>query len=242
MNKQGGNKKRYRAFYYSLAVCVVACFVAAFSIFGTSPAGDATSNIGTTKSDSEKEVAAPVTDVHDTRDKVTKPPEEIPSEATTQTSDAPETLEPSDADSELNDNIPYESTYVLPVSTNISKDYSNGEMVYSEINGDYRMHNGIDFAGKEGTPVGAIISGEVTAVIKDSKYGTIVEINHGNKLLARYCGIANVTVSKGDTVTQGQKIGEVGIVPVEGSTRHIHFETLIDGAYTDPLSVMGKAE
>ena len=76
----------------------------------------------------------------------------------------------------------------------------------------------------------------------DPVYGTVVEINHGNKLTARYCGISKITVEKGFVVNQGDPIGEISTIPSEGDTPHLHFETLIDGAHEDPLAVMGKAD
>lgn len=237
-NNKTGRKKRSNALYYSLAVCVVACMTAAFSIFGSSPASDATSDISTEKTTNDVKVAAPVTDVRDTRDEEV---ETTDASLDTLTDVSEVTTQTSSTVSELDMNIPYESVFVLPVSTEISWDYSDGEFVFSKLHGDYRQHNGVDFPADAGSSVVAIISGEVTAVIDDDRYGIIVEINHGNKLLARYCGLAEVAVSKGDFLKQGAKIGTVGIVPFEGEISHIHFETLIDGAYTDPLAVMGKA-
>lgn len=236
MSKQRGNPKRYKAWYYSLAVCVVACFVAAFSIFGSSPTGDVTSDIVTTKTAQEQEVAAKADNVPDTRSNPTEPAQTT----------APQTSEPEEVIAndlvDFSQNIPYESSYVLPASTEILKDFSNGEFVYSEINGDYRIHNGIDFLGESGSPVRAIISGEVVSVTKNSSYGTIVEVDHGNNLIAKYCGLGNVAVEKGTLLNQGDKIGEITIIPIEGDKPHIHFETLLNGEYVDPLAVMGKAE
>lgn len=236
-NNNGGKKKRTNALYYSLAVCVVACMTIAFSIFGSSPASDVTSDMNSENQTEEVKVAAPVTDVRDTRDE-----EETSEVSLDDILDSEEvTTQTSNTVSELDMNIPYESVFILPVSTDISWDYSDGEFVFSKLHGDYRQHNGVDFPAEAGTSVLAIISGEVSAIIDDDKYGVVVEVNHGNKLIARYCGLGEVTVSKGDFIEQGTKIGTVGIVSIEGETPHIHFETLIDGAYTDPLAVMGKA-
>ncbi len=236
-NNNSGRKKRSNTLYYSLAVCVVACMTVAFSIFGSSPASDVTSNTGTEKTTEDVKVAAPVTDVRDTRDEEVT--DEVSLDDLTDTEEV--TTQTSNTLSELKMNIPYESVFVLPVSTEISWDYSDGEFVFSKLHGDYRQHNGVDFPAEAGTPVVAIISGEVSAIIQDDKYGVVVEVSHGNKLLARYCGLGEVNVAKGDFIEQGSKIGTVGIVSIEGETPHIHFETLIDGAYTDPLAVMGKA-
>ena len=224
MRKQSNAKKKRNALYYSLAVCVVAGFVAAFTIFGSSPTDSDTLEIETTKNNRDKAVAAPVTDIPDTRDN-----EADTTDSTTQTS-APD----------FSENIPFESSYILPLSTDISRDYSDGEFVYCKETGDYRIHQGIDFSGNSGDNVVSIISGVVVNVYSDNSYGNIVEINHGNMLVARYCGLNNVNVTVGTMLSQGDVIGTVGLVPVEGASAHIHFETLIDGVYEDPLAVMGK--
>lgn len=237
MNKQEGKKKRYKAWYYSMAVCVVACFIAAFGIFGSSPTSDATSDIDivSTKSNEEREVAAKAENVPDTRETTTKAPK-----ATTQASE-PEEESTTEAANDFSENVPFESKFILPSGTEILNDYSDGQFIYSETSGDYRIHNGIDFSAEEGSAISAIISGEVTAIINDPHYGTIVEVNHGNKLLARYCGVANAAVSQGTIVKQGDKIGEITTIPIEGDKPHLHFETLIDGIAEDPLAVMSKA-
>lgn len=237
-NNNGRKKKRTNALYYSLAVCVVACFVAAFSIFGSSPVSEGTSDMNSENQTEDVKVAAPATDVSDTRDE--KKTTEALKDSLIDTGEV--TTQTSNTVSELDMNIPYESLFILPVSTEISWDYSDGQFVFSKLHGDYRQHNGVDFPANAGDPVLAVISGEVTGVINDDEYGTVVEVNHGNKLLARYCGIEKAVVSKGDFIEQGAQIGTVGIVSIEGETPHIHFETLIDGAYTDPLAVMGKAD
>ncbi len=224
MRKQSNAKKR-NVLYYSLAVCVVAGLVAAFSIFGSSPTGNDTLGIETTKNSKDQAVAVPVTDIPDDRDEV-----ETTTAAATQTS-APD----------FKENVPFESKYILPLSTDISRDFSDGQFVFCKETGDYRIHQGIDFSGTSGDDVVAIISGVVVNVYYDNSLGNVVEINHGNMLVARYCGLNDVSVTTGTMVSQGDVIGKVGIVPTEGSSAHIHFETLIDGVYEDPLAVMGKA-
>ena len=73
--------------------------------------------------------------------------------------------------------------------------------------------------------------------------GTVIEIDHGSKLVARYCGMDTVNVSEGDYVTIGEALGTLGTTPFEEkSESHLHFETLLDNKYVNPLNVMGKTE
>ena len=134
--------------------------------------------------------------------------------------------------------------FVFPLSNNILKDYSDGVAVKSKTLGDWRVHNGIDFAGKQNDRVKAIRSGSVTAVYKDSLWGTVVEIDHGDGIVAKYCGLKEgSTPFAGDTVEQGGTIGTLSRIPCEiEDDIHLHFEISLGGKIVDPLSAMGMAE
>lgn len=134
--------------------------------------------------------------------------------------------------------------FVFPLSNNILKDYSDGVAVKSKTLGDWRVHNGIDFAGKQNDRVKAIRSGSVTAVYKDSLWGTVVEIDHGDGIIAKYCGLKeDSTPFVGDTVEQGETVGTLSRIPCEiEDDIHLHFEISLGGKIVDPLSAMGMAE
>lgn len=139
-------------------------------------------------------------------------------------------------------NTPYKSYYEYPVSETALQGYSE-ELVKNDTMGDYRSHTAVDFAGTAGDEVKAINDGIVLDVYNDALLGMTVEIDHGGKLVAKYCGLDSVSVKKGGTVEQGQSIGTLGSVPFEsGLESHLHFETKLHGKYVDPLSVMGKTE
>ncbi len=139
-------------------------------------------------------------------------------------------------------NKPYSGNFALPMGTDIIKDYSNGEMVESKTMGDWRVHNGVDFGGSAGNEVLAVGKGTVTKVYDDSFWGTVVEIDHGNGMIARYCGLKSGScLPEGSEVKKYDKIGSLGHIPVEISEEdHLHFETLIDGEYVDPLKALNK--
>lgn len=139
-------------------------------------------------------------------------------------------------------NTPYESFYKYPCEETSVLGYSE-ELVKNETMGDYRAHTAVDFKCAAGGKVSAINDGLVMSVEKDNLLGTVVEIDHGGKLVARYCGLEAVNVSAGDYVTIGQAIGTLGSVPFEANLEsHLHFETKLDGKYVNPLDVMGKTE
>lgn len=132
-----------------------------------------------------------------------------------------------------------EGEYIFPVSKKIIKDYSDSVAVKSKTMNDWRVHNGVDFSAKEGDEVKAVQSGAVLAIYNSSLWGTIVEVDHGAGVVARYCGLAEkLTVSASDVLEAGQTIGYVGKIPVEAADgTHLHFEITKDGAVADPLSL-----
>lgn len=157
-----------------------------------------------------------------------------PSEATTE------------AESEANavlaqkDGVERAASFVLPLGGTVDKAFSNGEMVQSKTMGDWRAHNGVDFRGAVGDPVIAVNNGIVKAVYDDVLWGTVVEIDHGKGLLARYCGLGKgSTVEVGARVKINDRIGNLGAIPIESADEvHLHFETRQDGKAVDPFEAM----
>jgi len=120
----------------------------------------------------------------------------------------------------------------IPVDGEISSPY--GMRRYAKKTRNARMHTGIDITAQRGTPVLAAGSGEVCYVGRWAAYGKIVEIDHGNGLITRYAHLDQYTVTQGDKVAAGERIGNVGRT---GRTTgaHLHFETLVNGGTVDPL-------
>lgn len=100
-----------------------------------------------------------------------------------------------------------------------------------------RFHNGVDLAIAKGTPVVAAGDGKVivsTDVLgKKVNYGKIIVIAHADGLKSLYSHLDSRAVEKGDWVSAGQKIGEVGETgKVTGP--HLHFEILKGKERVDP--------
>ncbi|MBE6828315.1 MAG: M23 family metallopeptidase [Ruminococcaceae bacterium] len=135
------------------------------------------------------------------------------------------------------------SEFYLPMGNRIVKDYSGGELVFSNTMEDWRTHNGIDFGAEKGTEVVAVNNGIVTRVYDNSLYGTVVEIDHGEGMTAKYCSLdpEGYVVAEGARVTAGQTIGMLGTLPIESADPdHLHFEISIKGQTVDPIEAMGK--
>ncbi len=219
-----------KGFYIALAFCLLAVGASAYTAvrLNSEPepeapyVADGQNEPDVTWGDQQANV--PATDVPDTRAETQAPAETQPQ------TEAPKQEEKSTA-------------FMLPLGEEISMDYSNGEMVYSKTMDDWRVHTGIDFKGAANAEVKAISAGTVKSVRTDEMYGVMIEIDHGNGIVARYCGLAqNPTVSEGKEVAAGDVIGRVGTVPCEASEEsHLHLEIRSDGKLTDPLEILGKA-
>lgn len=245
-NKYSGKRNILsgKGFYIALALCVVAAGVTVFTVFGNKDikTENAQPVPGTVSENTTKSAGAKVSGVKDNKNKASTAATTKPTTAPA-TTIAVTTAAPTTAANEFSENIPYKSFYALPLSTSIIKDFSNGELVYSETMNDYRVHNGIDFAGEDNEQVKAINSGVVLSITDDALWGKCIEINHGNGLVAKYCGFKTVSVNKGSKVKINDTLGALGVVPVEkGEATHLHFEITIDSKIVDPLAAMNKSD
>lgn len=123
------------------------------------------------------------------------------------------------------------SGYVVPISKPVTVTSEFGYR-YHPITGSYELHNGIDLVnGNATTPIYASASGEV--VIAGSYpdwYGNYVVIKHSDGLYTGYAHLSQLSVNQGDTVNQGQKIGNMGTTgPSTGP--HLHFQFFTNGPW-----------
>lgn len=105
--------------------------------------------------------------------------------------------------------------------------------------GQIAWHNGIDFAGKNGSDVIAVAAGVVTWAGERPGYGELIEINHGNGYSTRYAHGAGVKVNVGDVVKKGQVITLMGSTG-RSTGPHVHFEVYKNGRAVDPASYIHR--
>ena len=125
-----------------------------------------------------------------------------------------------------------------PFSGRVLNAYSGDELVYSKTLGDWRTHNGVDYACAEGSEVSAPCSGKVTETGTDGRWSSVVTLEDASGRLWRVCGVNSPALKPGDTVTAGQKLGTVGTISCEcAEEAHIHLEVLQNGQYLDPAKI-----
>ncbi len=103
------------------------------------------------------------------------------------------------------------------------------------------MHEGIDFAGKEGTNVIAVAAGVVTWTGSKSGYGELVEISHGDGFVTRYAHNKQNLVDPGDVVRKGEPIALMGSSG-RSTGAHVHFEVYKHGRPVDPASYIRRTQ
>ena len=96
------------------------------------------------------------------------------------------------------------------------------------------FHSGQDFAGAFMTPIVATAPGVVSFTGVRSGYGETVEIDHGRGFKTRYAHLAAISVSVGQRVALGQRLGGMGSTGRSTGT-HLHYEVWVNGRPENPL-------
>lgn len=118
--------------------------------------------------------------------------------------------------------------------------FSGDELVYNKTLGDWRTHNGVDYACAQDAQVCAPAAGKVTAVDTDGRWGSVVCIEDSAGRVWRVCGTADPAVHTGDEVSVGQALGRAGSIPNEcAEETHIHLEVMQGDTYLDPAKLLG---
>lgn len=103
------------------------------------------------------------------------------------------------------------------------------------ILGYRRMHTGIDFGARSGTPIVAVTDGRVISAGRAGGCGITVKLDHGS-MQTRYCHMSRMAVSRGQSVRRGQVIGYVGSTGLSTGP-HLHYEMYRGGRTINPATV-----
>lgn len=113
-----------------------------------------------------------------------------------------------------------------------------GQVWAGQTRSNHSPQNSVDFNRTDDVndPVVASASGKVARVenLGGTSYGRWIEIDHGSGYRSRYAHLNSQTVSVGQSVSRGQKIGTVG--STGGSTGpHLHYEVRLNGTAIKPV-------
>ncbi|XUU61372.1 M23 family metallopeptidase [Erythrobacter sp. HA6-11] len=125
------------------------------------------------------------------------------------------------------------SGLVAPVPGRISSGYG---MRRHPVLGYRRMHAGIDFRARHGTPIVAVTDGTVTSAGRAGGCGIAVRLKHAGNLSTRYCHMSRMSVRRGQAVKRGQVIGYVGSTGLSTGP-HLHYEMYRGNRHIDPRTV-----
>ena len=96
-----------------------------------------------------------------------------------------------------------------------------------------KFHYGIDLAAQSGEDILCFSDGTVTEVGQNETMGKYIRVSHEDGFASLYAHCGTVYVSKGQTVSAGEKLGLVGATgKVTGP--NLHFELTKDGVYVNP--------
>ncbi len=97
-----------------------------------------------------------------------------------------------------------------------------------------RMHNGTDLAAPHGTPIHSTADGVVIHAGWQSGYGRLVKIKHAFGIETRYAHMSKIRVKKGQRVSRGDRIGDMGNTGRSTGT-HLHYEVRVGGKAINPM-------
>ena len=99
-----------------------------------------------------------------------------------------------------------------------------------------RMHKGIDFPAKRGTPIVATGNGRIVEIKrKRTGYGRSVLIDHGFGYKTLYAHLDKINVKVGEKVNRGEQIGTIGRTGT-ATAPHVHYEVHKNGQAINPIN------
>ena len=136
----------------------------------------------------------------------------------------------------------------LDSSVTIGKNYydykstaENQEKSIVYYDGTYMQNSGVDFVSNNVFDVVSILNGTIIDVKEDDALGKIVEVKHDNDYISVYQSLSEISVKKGETISQGQLIGKSGTNELDKKIgNHLHFELFYDGKVVNPIEHLNK--
>lgn len=153
---------------------------------------------------------------------------------------APEIAAINVARSIRSDSEGWRQDFIWPVKGRISGMFGN-QRIYRGDPGGY--HTGMDIAVDSGTPFVAPADGVVTLAAEQpfSLEGYLLMIDHGMGMNSAFLHLSKIAVREGDTVRQGQYLGDVGSTG-SATGPHLHWSMKWNAARIDPILLTGPMD
>ena len=121
--------------------------------------------------------------------------------------------------------------FIYPVQGRFSSYFGERSDPFSGV---ASLHNGVDIVNTPGAAIVAAMAGTVRAAAFNFSYGNYVIIQHAGGYQTLYGHLNRSVVAKGQKVSQGEKIGELGTTGYSTGP-HLHFSIFKNGEAVDPL-------
>ena len=120
-----------------------------------------------------------------------------------------------------------------------TKEQQEKSIIYHE--NTYLQNSGVDFISQNVFDVVSILPGTVADVSDNESLGKTVQIKHDNGYVSVYQSLSEVSVKKGNSISQGQTIGKSGTNELDKEMgNHLHFELYTNGQVVDPMLYLDK--
>ena len=115
-------------------------------------------------------------------------------------------------------------------------------MRYHPILHKMRMHDGIDFVNKVGTPIRSVAEGKIIYRGWMRGYGNVVEVRHKNGYLTLYGHLKGFSdIRLGQYISQGKIIGYMGNTGMSTGP-HLHFGVMRYRKWINPVKIKKSAK
>lgn len=137
---------------------------------------------------------------------------------------------------------------IVLVGTKVKPSRGSGQFAWPAVGGKItsgygqrwgKLHAGIDIAGVKDRTIKASDGGKVTTAGYHKGYGNHVVIDHGNGYKTLYGHMKEISVSKGDVLQKGDKVGVMGSTG-HSTGVHLHFEIIKNGKTVNPAQYISR--
>ena len=140
-----------------------------------------------------------------------------------------------------------EGGYFSPEGVSLRRTYLASPLTFSRMTSGFKMrfhpilqtwraHLGVDYAAATGTAVHSVGQGMVDFAGTQGGFGNVVFVKHANGHTTVYAHLNRILVKRGQSVAQGQTLGEVGATGW-ATGPHLHCEFRVNGQHQDPLTM-----